>query len=432
MKILEKYIVRENLKPFITSLIILSSLFIIDLLISKMSLMIEKKLPLIMVAKIFLYSLPAMVALTIPMSILFSSIMSFGRFSVDNELVAIRSCGVNIYKLLKPMFFLITILFVAMLYFNHVILPQSNYLFRNLLIQAVQRNPITSIQPGLFNKNNNYSKLVIYARNRNDQRLEDIIIYNNGERDVSQTISAKSGIIDLSDKGNALIANLFDGEIHERDNKNIENYRIIKFKQFNFDLVSSTQRQDIHHEISDREMTTKMMKNKITLNEETIKKTKEETINFQDQLALINEKENSQTSKKVKKLEQIIKDNQFNIKTLEKTNSSYLVEIYKKDAIAFAIIVFMMLGIPVGLSTKTSGIGVAFAFSAIIFIIYHSTLIAGEQLADRGYLSPIIAMWFPNFILLILSFFMIGTSAKEVNAYDIYKQKITYFFRRKK
>ena len=433
MKILEKYIVRENLKPFIISLLVLTSLFIIDLLISKMSLMIEKKLSLSTIAQIFLYSLPSMVALTIPMSILFATIIAFGRLSVDNELVAIRSCGVNIYSLLRPMFFLMILLSGAMLYFNHSILPQSNYRFRNLLIQAAHRNPITNIEPGIFNKSNTYSKLVIYAKDRTQEELQGIVIYNKGDRDVSQTITAKSGTIDLKDGGNNLFATLYNGEIHEKDNKNIENYRVIKFKTFDFDLIGSTQRGDVQHEISDREMTTTMMRQKIQANRQELAEANKNRQIYVDRLASLNESSLDITKEnEIKKLTLLLEQTQYTIGQLKRTNSSYLVEINKKNAIAFAIIIFMMLGIPVGLATKTSGVGMAFGFSAVIFIIYHSTLIAGEQLADRGLISPILAMWFANIILLIFAIFMIQESSKEVNTFDIQKQKLAALFVRRK
>ncbi len=432
MKILEKYIVKESIKPFIISLTILTSLFIIDLLISKLSLMIEKKLSIVAIGEIFLYSLPAMVALTIPMAILFASIMAFGRFSVDNELVAIRSCGINIYSLLMPLITLIVVLAGFMLYFNHSVLPKSNFKFRRLLIEVAQRNPITNIIPGIFNKNENYSKLVIYAKDRTQQELKDIIIYNKGDREVSQTITAKNGTIDLLDGGTSLIANLFDGEIHEKENKNIENYRVIKFQKFNFNLTGSTTRKDVSHNVGDREITTRLMKKRMEKNDSDILENHKLLLSYQNQLKEVKGKTTKKAKNSFKKLSLQIEQTKNKIKHYTKSNLSYEVEIHKKNAIAFACIIFMLLGIPVGLATKTSGIGMAFVFSAFIFIIYHSTLIGGEQLADRGFVSPVIAMWFSNIILGLFSIYLISESSKEVNIFDIQKQRLASLFRKKK
>ena len=102
MKILEKYILRENFKPFLVSLVVATFVMLLDRLIDLLNLIIEKHLDFVTIISIFSLSLPFMLALTVPMAVLLASIMSFGRLSVDNELIAFKSCGINIYTLLRP------------------------------------------------------------------------------------------------------------------------------------------------------------------------------------------------------------------------------------------------------------------------------------------------------------------------------------------
>ena len=79
-----------------------TKIFDYDKIIDLLNLIIEKHLDVLTIVSIFGLSLPFILALTIPMAILLASIMSFGRLSVDNELIAFKSCGINIFTLLKP------------------------------------------------------------------------------------------------------------------------------------------------------------------------------------------------------------------------------------------------------------------------------------------------------------------------------------------
>ena len=79
--------------------------------------------------------------------------------------------------------------------------------------------------------------------------------------------------------------------------------------------------------------------------------------------------------------------------------NKYLVELHKKFSIPFASIIFILIGAPLGMMARKGGFAVSMAFSLGFFIIYWGFLIAGEEFADRGYLSPVISMWLPNLVL---------------------------------
>jgi len=79
-----------------------------------------------------------------------------------------------------------------------------------------------------------------------------------------------------------------------------------------------------------------------------------------------------------------------------------------------------MIGVPLGLMTRTSGIGMAFSVSSIIFLIYYVALNMGEQLADRGHINPFISMWLSNFVFFIIACFLIWGSIKEKKLLDLH------------
>ena len=99
--------------------------------------------------------------------------------------------------------------------------------------------------------------------------------------------------------------------------------------------------------------------------------------------------------------------------------NKYLVEIHKKSALAFACFVFVLIGAPVGMMTKTSGVGMAFSVSSVVFLIYYGALTFGEELADRGIVDPFWAMWVSNFLFGIIGIYLIVISVKEMRVIDI-------------
>jgi lipopolysaccharide export system permease protein len=420
MKILEKYILKENFKPFVVSLMVSTFVMLLDKIIDLLNMIIEKKLDFVTIAGIFGLSLPFIVALTIPMAVLLASIMSFGRLSTDNELVAFKSCGINIYTLLRPTLIAAFLLSIGMVYFNNAILPETNHKLKNMMIKANTRRPATAIVPGSFNSMKNFT---IYTKERIDDKLYGIMIYDRKNRKYPQTISAEWGEIYFSNNGNTLKAVLHNGQAHERDIKDPAKYTITSFETFTINIPDlgykfSEEESDYR---GDRELSSNAMWNLVDENRE-----KEKVLTKEIEKLKINlsKTESDSLSRKEKSREVRGIKNKLNIKTdklkhIKHDINKYLVEIHKKSALAFACFVFVLIGAPVGMMTKTSGVGMAFSVSSVVFLIYYGALTFGEELADRGIIDPFWAMWISNFILGIIGIYLIVISVKEMRAIDL-------------
>jgi lipopolysaccharide export system permease protein len=96
-----------------------------------------------------------------------------------------------------------------------------------------------------------------------------------------------------------------------------------------------------------------------------------------------------------------------------RTENGYEVEIQKKFALAAACFVFVMLGAPIALRFPRGGVGLTIGVSLIVFALYYVGLIAGESLARRGIIPPVLAMWGANLIFAILSLFLLAKMGNE-------------------
>jgi len=421
MKILEKYILRENFKPFVVSLIVATFVMLLDRLIDLLNLIIEKHLDFVTIISIFGLSLPFMLALTVPMAVLLASIMSFGRLSVDNELIAFKSCGINIYTLLRPTVLAALLLSIFMVFFNNDILPNTNHKLKNLMRKASYRKPITAIRPGVFNTLKNYT---IYAKERTDEELKGIVIYNREKVKFPVMITAQRGNIILSDGGNSLKAILFNGEMHERDPKNPDKYQIRTFKRFVLNLPDLGYSANFDTEYrGDRELSSKAMLKRIEEERNKIIYAKKEISSLKKRIERLESDSLSlhKKKRKLRNLQNSLRINEDKINNFSKKIRMYQVEIHKKYAIAFACLIFVLIGAPIGMMTKTSGVGMAFSVSSVVFIIYYGTLTGGEELADRGMISPFLAMWISNIIFGIVGIYLIIISVREMKFINIGK-----------
>jgi len=420
MKILERYILKENFKPFVVSLMVTTFVMLLDKIIDLLNLIIEKHLDVLTIVSIFGLSLPFILALTIPMAILLASIMSFGRLSVDNELIAFKSCGINIYSLLKPT--VIAALFISffMVYFNNAVLPQTNHMLKNMMIKANYRRPATAIVPGTFNSMKNYT---IYVKERIDDELFGILIYNREKTKFPQTISAERGEIELANGGNSLKAILYNGQMHERDQKNPDKYNISEFKKFTLNLP------DLGYKINqegtdyrgDRELSSNAMQKIVNERKNKIELMQTEIVDIQENINEMNSKEETIDKNELKKNYNRLDLKKDKIASLKSDVRKYQVEIHKKYAIAFACVIFVLIGAPIGMMTKTSGVGMSFSVSAIVFLIYYGALTLGEELADKGVVSPFLAMWISNIVFSIIGIYLVIISVKEMKTLDLTK-----------
>jgi lipopolysaccharide export system permease protein len=97
--------------------------------------------------------------------------------------------------------------------------------------------------------------------------------------------------------------------------------------------------------------------------------------------------------------------------TLQQQADSYSVEIYKKFSIPFACIIFAMIGAPLGYKVKKGSFGIAAGLSLLFFLIYWASLIGGEKLADRGFITPFLGMWLANIVLGLFGLYLMFKSS---------------------
>lgn len=401
---------------------------------------ISKGLALLTVLKLFLLTLPFLMAMTIPMAVLVAVVLAFGRLSADNEITIMKACGINLFRLIRPIALLAVLLSMGMLYFNDAILPETNHKFKNLMIAIHRKVPTLSIEEGVFI--DDFDGYQIYIREKDDKQAQiyGVIIHEMGpDKRISRSILAQWGVIEYDQTSEIFSITLHDGEIHELDATDRTNYRRMNFDTQKMNLqIDTSLKEEVTSSRGDRELSIDAMLKKIDFFEQEKENTyrkidhlKKQLNEFeQDSMAiatndslaeLVFQKQRARlmADKAVKPgsfdrhhLRTELEQQDARLQSLDRSISRYHVEIQKKYALPFACIVFVFIGAPFGVMGRR---GAGIVLSLIAFVFYYICLIGGEELADRQLLSPYVAMWAANFILGILGvILLIRTNSERV------------------
>jgi lipopolysaccharide export system permease protein len=478
MKILPKYIIKEHLPPFLFALAVLMFIFLMQFLLKYITKIFGKGLPFFTIIELVFYNLAWMFALAVPMAVLVATLMSFGRLSGDNEITILKSSGISIYKIIRPALIFGGVITILMTVFNDKVLPDFNHRARVMFQNIGQKKATLKLEPGIFFDLGKYSFYVekiektlgeelsertnllgpeIDPENSPD-KLKTVTIFDRSYPNKTITVTADEGYMVYSTTTKSLVFTLFDGEYHEFDNRNTEDYRFSHFERNRVNIPAPEyafeNRDDDYR--GDREMDVSMMIDKVEGNEESMHKeaakikervdtiwktlTKElpkevsnagiinnKTEIFEDVPEEILNKAIDRAYLKVSRLQQLLKSSGTRITSHEVAKNRYLVEVHKKFSIPFASIVFILVGAPLGIASRKGSMGIGITLSIFFFLLYWICLILGEDLADRRFLHPMLAMWFPNILIGFSGLYLTLRTVKEttVTRWDIIGKLIT-------
>ena len=448
MNTLNKYLFKQSLIPFLLSVAVITTVLFLQFLIRAVDRFLGKGLDALTIFEYLYLNLAWIIALSVPMSLLISSVMTFGRMAQQNEITALKSAGVNLYNIIKPALWFGAMVAIALCLFNNFILPEMKYNARLLARDIYKKKPELSIEPGYFV--DMIPQYTMIVKEMDGKDFKDVKIFSKNQKSEQTTIYANQG--SLSSDGNMITIDLQDGEIHEIDLSDYDYYRKIRFKthQIIISMDDLMLNRTSESNRTDREMRVPQMiqeieKNKILINQiydriENVKKEIGITNPNANTLEII---ENEIELLKEKKANIIKEDRDYNedvpvsafenkdyilsltnnarqfkneftlIENYEKTNNKFKVEIHKKFTLALACILFTMVGAPLGILVRNGGMTIASGLSIAFFLVYYILLIWGEQLADRNLINPGLGSWLPNIILFVSGMIILKLSNKK-------------------
>lgn len=436
--ILGRYIARSLIRPFTLGFSVVTFLLTLDFLLDYLDLFLGKGIPLGTVARLFVLGLGWMVALSVPCGVLVAVLMAYGQMSQDNEVTALRASGVSLLAVMVPSFVAAVIVAVGLVVFNNQILPETNHAFANLVSQIHRIRPTAQIQEGIFIDDFEGYNLFIRRLDDRSGAMRDILIIDASENRASpRTIIARQGELRFDPDQNAIDLTLRDGEIHEADPASPDGrYRRLAFGEQRMRLqgAGDAAARSSKRNRGQREMSVGQMRGEIEKLSAELLSIRAEIDTSLMRLGYASaedlpeiepaDREPGLVRKiaggiaglftgrrappkppeiepaKRQRIEEL-RVRIFQAEGVRKRMDQFRVEIHKKFSIPFACIVFVLVGAPLGMRARRGGVTVGF-LSVAFFLFYYLCLIGGEQLADRGFVAPWLAMWLPNVALGLL------------------------------
>ena len=423
MRILTGYILREHGGPFVLSLAILTFLFLMQYLIEILDMVIGKGLEVQVVVELFVLNIAWMLALTVPMAVLVAVLMSFGRMSHDGEITALKASGIGITRLLVPVLAAGIVIAALLTHFNDRILPEFNYRAKTLTSDIRAKRPTLALRTRVFLETVDGYRLYLEQVDPATSRVEGITIVqylNYAPPDPPRIIKAAWGIMTFDEEGEELLLDLRDGTVTEIQQGQS---RLQSFSQLKtFLSLTGTQLQRSDHGIrGDRELSIGDMRARIAQRDSAAVQFRAEMatppLTFLARAIDGAPRNLPGAGRSLQPEARVITAHRSLVSTLESSHrmydfyrrqsNRYAVEVHKKYAIPFACIAFILVGVPLAVMARRGGVVISFGVALFFFLLYWTSLILGESLADRMLIAPWISMWFPNILVTTVEIFMI-------------------------
>ena len=421
--------------------------------------MIGKGLDTLIILELLFFAMANLVPMSLPLAVLLSSIMTFGNLGENYELVALKSSGMSLQKIMFPLVVLMVFISFGAFYFSNNIWPQANLKLASILHDVRAKKPAFDIQDNVFYKE--IDGFVIHVKHRDQETdvLYDITIYDHSaKKGNNRVIRAKSGTMVLSGNQQFLDFTLNEGHLYdEMDGKNFPHYRssfskkIISFDLSNFKLERSD--EDVYKN------NYKMMHlNRISSEIDTLwtrynKRNDEFETGMLKTLFYIKDSIKLDSSystfplasnwmaseEKNKKLQYLnwatnvlrttkTYSESFNsdLKMRRKNINRAYIEWHRKFTLSIACLILFFIGAPLGAIIRKGGLGMPVVISILFFLVYHMTSITGEKMARNGQLEVWMGMWLSSCILLPIGAFLTYKATTDSAIFDsgFYKSKL--------
>lgn len=463
MKILDKYLLKSFLITFTTVFVILFFIFILQTVWLFITELAGKDLDLIMILKFLLFSMPRIIPLVLPLSVLLASIMTFGSFSENYELAAMKSSGISLQRCFRTLIVFISLLSIVAFMFANNVIPYAEYKFMSFRRNIAQVKPALAIAEGQFNTVGIYNIKVNKKSGEKGNFLTDVTIHKKSMMgDGNKTvIKAKTGELKSNESSDLLQLVLKDGYYYEdiipkkyedRDKmpfikssfkKDIINIDLSKLNtptveeskdantkgmldvaelRYTIDSLSKNKKTELKSftENISQKTATPLISSPITVID-TLKKGKESK--SKDPLAIFTEDEKSNilksalanTQSTVLSIEGTLSD----LKMKQKNINAHEFVIYEKFVIAFACFLMFFIGAPLGAIIRKGGIGLPIVFAVLIFITFHFINTFGKRISQEDGLTPFVGAWMSSLILTPLAILLTYRAINDIGIINL-------------
>jgi len=412
-----------------------------------------KGLSVWVILELLFYVSASLIPLALPLTILLSSLMTFGNLAEHNELTALKSSGFSLLRIMRPLITIVGIIAVSTFLFANFVIPAANLKWHTLIYDIQNKKISTLLTPGVYSKH--FEGFAIKIDSLNGNRCQGVTIHDYTQPSQLRTVRAKEATVYKSVNGRYLFLDLKNGSILEeleiqtpmylqsgvltnhsdrpsristfdqgvykldiegldlnrsKEDLFTDKYEMLNVFQINAALDSVDKKRVQFQQLFGLQTTraylslnSQILPSKIhdpslqTLPKVPVKSYSEldaSSLRIARTLAL----------SKIRRNQQQLQMQQQNTEALDRETTLYWIEFHRKFALTYSIIVLFFVGAPLGALIKKGGFGAPVVIAALIFMLYFILISIGDNLADTGSISPMLGMWLAAFVFTPVAF----------------------------
>lgn len=448
-KKLDKLILKAFVGPFIATFFITLFVFMMQILWKYIDDLVGKGLDILTLTEFLIYASATLVTLAMPISILISSIMTFGKLGENFELVAIKSSGISLLRFMQPLF-LVTILLsgVAFLFANYIA-PVANLKFAVIYHDIYEKSPAFDLKDGVFYNGFQGYSIKVDKKDKDRSTLHKVLIYEQTNNIQDNTIISEGGKMSMSTDKKFLQFQLTNGNSYQengnfnyKENEFIDlhfkeynklfdlsqlnlqktsdslfmnNIRMKTMRQLNVDLDSLKHAPDSLYRRNQAELASyvrysRYKDSSITKKEFAAVEKKIPSKKMASFDALIPDTLKStvfdQSLGQVNNTRNLLETSVADYKAQRNDITQHKIEWHKKLSMSIACLVLFFIGAPLGSIIRKGGLGMPLVMALLFFMVFYLLNIFGEKFTKDHVLPPIVGMWLPVIILSPIGFFL--------------------------
>ena len=483
VKKVDKFLLKSFIGPLIFTFFIVLIILILQFLWMYVDELAGKGLDFKILSELLYHFALTFVPTALPLGILLASLMTFGNMGEFSELSALKSSGISLQRIMRPLIILIGFIAIVSFFFSNNVLPYSKNKARTLLWDIRRKKPDINIQAGTFYNGVPDFSIKVATKDQFTNRLYNLIIYDHRDRRGNYSvIVADSGYMRLTHDETGLIMTLYSGhghtELTEKSiNPSLKRYpsrkddfkeqtivipltgfdlqrsedgvfksgpAMLNISQLTFTIDSLNKRQiyKVDNQFKDfRNLKLYPVRNfKPSTPDQNEKSDSLKKVRIFDTKALFDSltvmDKRTVLAKAIENLKEgngvLVEKNEsqrYEIKNIKK----YEVEWNKKLTMSFACLVFFFIGAPLGAIIRKGGLGTPAVISILFFVIYYVISISGQKLVEEDVVGTFTGMWAASYILLPIGIFLTYKATTDsvilnIETYLMFFKKTKDFF----
>ena len=475
MKTIHKLILKAYLGPMFMTFFIVLFVLMMNFVWRYIDELVGKGLDAGIIIELIMYATANMIPMGLPLAILLATIMTMGNLGENYELLAMKSAGMSLPKIMKPLTVVVGIISIGSFFVVNNLVPYANKKMLSIIYDIRQQNQALEFQDGLFFNGIDNMSIRVEKQDPETKLLRGVLIYDNRAYNGNMTTTiADSGYIRLTDDKRYLLVTLYHGETYEQT-RNSQWYTSSTLRHHKFDrqegkipmsgfdfertdenLFSNNSQTKNINELQHAIDSLDQMVGNITttaynplLREQIFEKdpdavappdsvkidrsVKRTSVGIMDS---VNKADVRMRNKIWTRARQSAKNSRNMFSFDESTSKEALNQLYRsknewhrKLALPVSIMIFFLVGAPLGAIIRKGGLGMPIVISVIFFVIYYIISISGEKLAKEGTWDSLLGMWISSIVLAPIAVYLTYKATNDSALLDIdwYIGKYKYY-----